>query len=226
MSLQVAVQMDPIERVNIEADTTFMLMLEAQARGHGLFIYAADKLALDDGRVLARGRAANLRSVAGDHHTVGDVELRDLSEFDVVLMRQDPPFDLAYITATYFLEKIHPATLVVNNPAEVRNAPEKLFVTGFPGLQPPTLVSADAEALHDFHAKHGDMVLKPLYGGAGSGVVKLKADDPNLDALLELHAMIGREPVIAQKFIPAVSAGDKRILLVDGEPIGDRKSVV
>jgi glutathione synthase len=220
MPLQVAIQMDPIERVNIDADTTFFLMLEAQTRGHGLFIYAADKLALDDGRVLARGRSANLRAVKGDHHTPGEVEVRDLSDFDVVLMRQDPPFDLAYITATYFLEKIHPATLVVNNPAEVRNAPEKLFVTGFPGLQPPTLITSDAEALHDFHARHGDMVLKPLYGGAGSGVVKLRAGDPNLDALLELHAMIGREPVIGQKFIPAVSAGDKRILLIDGEPIG------
>ena len=220
MPLQVAIQMDPIERVNIDSDTTFLLMLEAQARGHGLFIYAADKLALDDGRVLARGRSANLRAVKGDHHTSGDVEVRDLSEFDVILMRQDPPFDMAYITATYFLETIHPATLVVNNPTEVRNAPEKIFVTGFPGLQPPTLITLDAEALHDFHAKHGDIVLKPLYGGAGSGVVKLKAGDPNLDALLELHAMIGREPVIAQKFIPAVSAGDKRILLVDGEPIG------
>jgi glutathione synthase len=197
-----------------------MLMLEAQTRGHGLFIYAADKLALDDGRVLARGRSANLRAAKGDHHTSGDVEVRDLSEFDVILMRQDPPFDMAYITATYFLETIHPATLVVNNPTEVRNAPEKIFVTGFPGLQPPTLITLDAEALHDFHAKHGDIVLKPLYGGAGSGVVKLRAGDPNLDALLELHAMIGREPVIAQKFIPAVSAGDKRILLVDGEPVG------
>ena len=220
MSLKVAVQMDPLERVNIETDTTFMLMLEAQTRGHGLFVYAPEKLALDDGRVLARGRTVNLRAVKGDHHSVGDVEVRDLSEVDVVLMRQDPPFDLAYITATYFLEKIHPATLVVNNPAEVRNAPEKLFVTGFPGLQPPTLITADAEALHEFHARHGDMVLKPLHGGAGSGVVMLKAGDPNLDALLELHAMIGREPVIAQKFIPAVSKGDKRILLVDGEPVG------
>jgi glutathione synthase len=170
--------------------------------------------------VLARGRSANLRAVKGDHHSPGDVEVRDLSEFDVVLMRQDPPFDMAYITATYFLEKLHPATLVVNNPTEVRNAPEKIFVTGFPGLQPPTLITSDAEALHDFHLRHGDMVLKPVYGGAGSGVVKLRAGDPNLDALLELHAMIGREPVIAQKFIPAVSAGDKRILLVDGEPIG------
>jgi len=220
MPLQVAVQMDPLERVNIETDTTFFLMLEAQTRGHGLFVYAPDKLSLDDGRVLARGRTANLRAVKGDHHTVGDIEVRDLAEFDVVLMRQDPPFDLAYITGTYFLEKIHPATLVVNNPAEVRNAPEKLFVTGFPGLQPPTLISGDVEALHDFHQRHGDMVLKPLYGGAGSGVVRLKADDPNLDALLELHALIGREPVIAQKFIPAVSKGDKRILLVDGEPVG------
>jgi glutathione synthase len=212
--------MDPIERVNIESDSTFLLMLEAQTRGHGLFIYAADKLALDDGRVLARGRSANLRAVKGDHHTPGEVEVRDLSDFDVVLMRQDPPFDMAYITATYFLEKIHPATLVVNNPAEVRNAPEKIFVTDFPGLQPPTLITLDAEALRDFHALHGDIVLKPLYGGAGSGVVKLRAGDPNLDALLELHAMIGREAVIAQKFIAAVSAGDKRILLVDGEPIG------
>jgi glutathione synthase len=220
MPLQVAIQMDPIERVNIDADTTFLLMLEAQARGHGLFIYGADKLALDDGRVLARGRSASLRALKGDHHSSGEVEVRDLSDFDVVLMRQDPPFDLAYITATYFLEKIHPATLVVNNPAEVRNAPEKLFVTGFPGLQPPTLITSDAEALHDFHDRHGDMVLKPLYGGGGSGVVKLRAGDPNLDALLELHAMIGREPVIAQQFIPAVSAGDKRILLVAGEPIG------
>jgi glutathione synthase len=220
MPLQVAVQMDPLERVNIEADTTFMLMLEAQTRGHGLFVYSADRLALDDGRVLARGRATNIRAVKGDHHTLGDYEVRDLSEFDVVLMRQDPPFDMAYITATYLLEKLHPVTLVVNNPMEVRNAPEKLFVTGFPGLQPPTLITSDPEALHDFHQRHGDMVLKPLYGGAGSGVVKLKAHDPNLDALLELHAMISREPVIAQKFIPAVSAGDKRIILVDGDPIG------
>jgi glutathione synthase len=138
----------------------------------------------------------------------------------VVLMRQDPPFDMAYITATHFLETIHPKTLVVNNPLEVRNAPEKLFVTGFPGVQPPTLITGDADAIYDFRARHGDIVLKPLYGGGGSGVVRLAKDDPNLDALLELHAMIGREPVIAQKFIPAVSKGDKRVLLVDGEPVG------
>jgi glutathione synthase len=196
------------------------MMLEAQLRGHALWVYTPERLSLEDGRVFARGRPLNIRAVKGDHHKVGDWEVRDLSEMDVVLMRQDPPFDMAYITATHFLETIHPRTLVVNNPLEVRNAPEKLFVTGFPGVQPPTLVTADAEAIYDFRARHGDIVLKPLYGGGGSGVVRLAKDDPNLDALLELHAMIGREPVIAQKFIPAVSKGDKRVILVDGEPIG------
>jgi glutathione synthase len=220
MPLQVAVQMNPVDGINIETDTTFMLMLEAQTRGHGLWIYEPERLALDDGRVVARGKAANLRAVKGDHHRLGNAEIRDLAEFDVVLMRQDPPFDMAYLTATYFLDRLHPATLVVNNPAEVRNAPEKLLVTTFRGLHPPTLITPDADALHDFHARHGDIVLKPLYGGAGSGVVKLAAGDPNLDAILELHAMIGREAVIAQKFIPAVSRGDKRILIVDGEPVG------
>lgn len=220
MSLKVAVQMDPVEGINIETDSTFFMMLEAQLRGHALWVYTPDKLSLDEGRVLGRGRAINVQAVKGDHHRVGEHEVRDMSEFDVVLMRQDPPFDMAYITATHFLEKIHPKTLVVNNPAEVRNAPEKLFVTDFPGVQPPTLITSDIEAIYDFRARHGDMVLKPLYGGGGSGVVRLKADDPNLDALLELHAMIGREQVIAQKFIPAVSKGDKRVLLVDGEPVG------
>jgi glutathione synthase len=220
MPLKVAIQMDPIEGINIETDTTFAMMLEAQTRGHGLWVYQPDRLSLEDGRVTARGRALNLRAVVGDHHKVGNLEVRDLAEFDVVLMRQDPPFDMAYVTATHFLETIHPATLVVNNPSEVRNAPEKLFVTGFPGLQPPTLITGDPEAIYDFRARHGDMVLKPLYGGGGSGVVRLKPDDPNLDALLELHAMISREQVIAQKFVPAVSKGDKRILLVDGEPVG------
>jgi len=220
MSLKVAIQMDPIEGINIETDTTFFLMLEAQLRGHALWVYTPERLAFEDGKVRARGRALNLQAVKDDHHRVGEWESRDLAEMDVVLMRQDPPFDMAYITATHFLETIHPRTLVVNNPLEVRNAPEKLFVTGFPGVQPPTLVTGDPEAIYDFRARHGDIVLKPLYGGGGSGVVRLTADDPNLDALLELHAMIGREPVIAQKFIPAVSKGDKRILLIDGEPIG------
>jgi glutathione synthase len=220
MPLQVAIQMDPIEAVNIETDTTFMLMLEAQRRGHGLWVYAPERLALEDGRVTARGRALSLRDIKGDHFSVGDLEARDLSALDVILMRQDPPFDMAYITAAHLLETLHPAVLVVNNPAEVRSAPEKLFVTAFPGLQPPTLITRDAAAIEDFRARHGDMILKPLYGGAGSGVVRLRPDDPNLDALLELHAMIGREPVVAQKFIPAVAKGDKRILLVDGEPVG------
>jgi glutathione synthase len=220
MSLRVAIQMDPIEGINIETDTTFFLMLEAQARGHALWVYTPERLAFEDGKVRARGRTLSLQAVKGDHHRVGEWETFDLSEMDVVLMRQDPPFDMAYITATHFLETIHPGTLVVNNPLEVRNAPEKLFVTGFPGVQPPTLITGDPETIYDFRARHGDIVLKPLYGGGGSGVVRLTADDPNLDALLELHAMIGREPVIAQKFIPAVSKGDKRILLVDGEPVG------
>lgn len=220
MTLQVAVQMDPVEGINIHSDTTFLMMETAQERGHALWVYTPDRIALEDGKVLARGRPLTLRRSLGDHFTAGDLERRELSDFDVVLMRQDPPFDMAYITATHFLEKIHPQTLVVNNPAEVRNAPEKLFVTGFEGVQPPSLITSDIDAVYDFRARHGDMVLKPLYGGGGSGVARLKADDPNLDALLELHAMISREPVIAQKFLPAVAKGDKRILLVDGEPVG------
>ena len=221
MPLKVAVQMDPVEGINIETDTTFMMMMEAQSRGHGLWVYTPDKLSLEDGRVRARGRPITLRAQRGDHVTAGAMETLDLAdEVDVVLMRQDPPFDMAYITATHQLERVHPGTLVVNDPAEVRNAPEKLFVTGFPGVQPPTLVTLDAQAIYDFREKHGDIVLKPLYGGGGSGVVKLKADDPNLDALLELHAMIGREPLVAQAFVPAVVKGDKRILLVDGAPVG------
>ena len=220
MHLKVAVQMDPLEAVKIEGDTTFLMMLTAQARGHALFVYTPDKLALEDGKVMARGRSVTVQAVKGAHATFGDWEVRDLAGEDVVLLRQDPPFDMAYITSTHFLDAIHPKTLVVNNPTEVRNAPEKLFVTTFPGVQPPTLITSDAEAIYAFRAKHGDIVLKPLYGGGGSGVARLLADDPNLDALLELHTMISREPVIAQKFIPAVSKGDKRILLVDGEPVG------
>ena len=220
MALKVAIQMDPVAGINIDTDTTFLMMETAQARGHSLWVYEPDKLSLEEGRVYARGRSLTVRRVVGDHFTAGPVERREMTDFDVVLMRQDPPFDMAYITATHFLEKIHPRTLVVNNPAEVRNAPEKLFVTDFPGVQPPTLVTSDIEAIYDFRSRHGDMVLKPLYGGGGSGVVRLKADDPNLDALLELHGMISREQVIAQKFLPAVSKGDKRVLLVDGEPVG------
>jgi glutathione synthase len=221
MSLRVAVQMDPVLGINIETDTTFLMMWEAQARGHRLWFYTPDKLSMEDGRVFARAQPLTLTKTQGAHAELGETVLLDMKDdVDVVLMRQDPPFDMAYITATHFLEKVHPHTLVVNNPAEVRNAPEKLFVTDFPGVQPPTLITSDHQAIYDFRARHGDIVLKPLYGGGGSGVARLLADDPNLDALLELHAMIGREQVIAQKFVPAVSKGDKRILLVHGEPVG------
>ena len=219
--LKVAIQMDPVETVNIEGDTTFMQAITAQARGHALWVYDVKTLALEDGRLSCRARPVTLRPVAGDHVTFGDWTTLDLAEdADVILMRQDPPFDMAYVTATYLLETVHPKTLVVNDPAEVRNAPEKLFATRFKGLQPPTMISGDPAALADFHARHGDVVLKPLHGAAGSGVVRLKAGDPNLDALVEIHAGVSRDPLVIQKFIPAVSAGDKRIILVDGEPVG------
>lgn len=220
MSLKVAIQMDPIEGINIATDTSFMMMMEAQARGHSLWIYQPQHLSQLDGRIFARGRSAVLRDEVGNHCKMGPMQTVDLSEMDVVLMRQDPPFDMAYITATHFLERIHPKTLVVNNPSEVRNAPEKLFVTGFEGLQPPTLITSDEEAIFAFRDQHKDIVLKPLYGGGGSGVARLRADDQNLEALLELHQAISREPVIAQAFLPAVEKGDKRVLLVDGEPVG------
>lgn len=220
MPLKVAVQMDPIEGINIEADTTFLMMESAQARGHSLFVYLTETLAMEDGRVFARGRDVSVQRVNGDHARLGDPRRVELSEFDVVLMRQDPPFDMHYIDATFFLEAIHPKTLVVNNPAEVRSAPEKIFVTKFPGLQPPTLITWDRETIRDFRARHGDVVLKPLNGKGGSGVTRHLADDPNFDALLEIHAELAREPVIVQKFLPSVTKGDKRILLVDGEPVG------
>ena len=220
MSLQVAVQMDPIEGINIEADTTFLMMEQAQARGHRLFVYTTDTLALEDGRAFARGRDVTVQRVKGDHARLGDWRRTELTEFDVILLRQDPPFDMNYIDSTFFLEKVHPKTLVVNDPVEVRNAPEKLFVTDFPDLQPPTLITADREAIADFRKRHGDVVLKPLNGRGGSGVTRHLADDPNLEALLEIHAELSREPVILQKFLPSVTKGDKRILLVGGEAVG------
>jgi glutathione synthase len=206
--------------VKVATDTTFMMMLEAQARGHRLWTYQPQMLALDEGRLTARARAVEVKPVQGEHARQRDPEALDLAEVDVVLMRQDPPFDMAYVTATHLLEAVHPRTLVVNDPAEVRNAPEKLFVLGFPDLTPPTLITRDPQAIADFRRRHGDIVLKPLYFGGGSGVARLKADDSNLDALLELHGQLGREPVIAQAFIPAVVKGDKRVLLVDGKPVG------
>ena len=219
--LKVAIQMDPIEAVNIESDTTFMLAMSAQEHGHKLWVHDFRTLALEDGRLFCRARPITLRQTHGDHVTFGEETKLDLgADIDVILMRQDPPFDMAYVTATYLLESVHPKTLVVNDPAEVRSAPEKLLVTRFPGLTPPTLISSDPVALNDFHRRHGDVVLKPLHGAAGSGVVRLKADDPNLDALVEIHATGSRDPLVIQKFIPAVSKGDKRIILVDGEPVG------
>ncbi|MFI4966742.1 MAG: glutathione synthase [Caulobacterales bacterium] len=220
MSLKVAVQMDPIEGINIGGDTTFLMMETAQARGHSLFVYTPDTLAMEDGRVFARGRDISVRRRVGDHATLGEPRVVELAGFDVILLRQDPPFDMHYIDTTFFLQVVHPKTLVVNDPKEVRNAPEKLFVTQFPGLQPPTLITSDPLAIADFRVRHGDIVLKPLNGKGGSGVTRHLADDPNLATLLELHAQIVREPVIVQKFLPAVARGDKRILLVDGEPAG------
>ncbi|WP_372781346.1 glutathione synthase [Phenylobacterium sp.] len=220
MSLKVAVQMDPIEGINIGGDTTFLMMETAQARGHSLFVYTADTLALEDGRAFARGREVTVKRALGDHATLGDYRRVELTEFDVILLRQDPPFDMHYIDTTFFLEVAHPKTLVVNDPVSVRNAPEKLFVTLFPQLQPPTLISSDSAAIAEFRARHGDVVLKPLNGKGGSGVTRHLADDPNFATLLELHAQIVREPVIVQKFLPSVTKGDKRILLVDGEAVG------
>ncbi|MFI4950841.1 MAG: glutathione synthase [Caulobacterales bacterium] len=220
MSLKVAVQMDPIEGINIEGDTTFLMMEQAQARGHSLFVYLTGTLAMEDGRVFAGGRDVTVQRKKGDHARLGPYRRVELSEFDVILLRQDPPFDMHYIDTTFFLEVVHPKTLVVNDPVEVRNAPEKLLVTKFPGLQPPTLITSDPEAIADFRARHGDVVLKPLNGKGGSGVTRHLADDPNMAAMLELHGQIAREPVIVQKFLPSVTRGDKRILLVDGEAVG------
>ncbi|SIS68208.1 glutathione synthase [Phaeovulum vinaykumarii] len=218
--LKVAIQMDPIGPVDIDADSTFRIALEAQARGHALFYYTPDRLFFREGRVLARGWPLELRRQRGDHFTLGAEAEVDLSTFDVVWLRQDPPFDMAYITTTHLLERIHPATLVVNDPAWVRNAPEKLSVLDFPDLTPPTLVARDLDTIRAFRAEHGDIILKPLYGNGGAGVFRLSATDRNLASLHELFTGFSREPLIAQKFIPAVEAGDKRIILIDGEPIG------
>ena len=220
MALKVAIQMDPISGINPRSDTSFLMALNAQARGHRLWTYQPDRLALEGNRVTARGRSLEVRDGQTPAVGEGEIEILELAEFDVVLMRQDPPFDLAYITATHILEHIHPSTLVVNDPASVRNAPEKLLVTHFPGVQPPTLVTRDMDAILDFRGRYPDMILKPLYGGGGSGVARLKPDDSNLDAMLELHFAISRDPVICQAFLPAVTKGDKRILIVDGEPVG------
>ena len=219
-TLRVAVQMDPIASINIDGDSTFALMLEAQARGHALWHYHVRDLALAGGRVLAHAQPVEVRRVKGDHFTLGAPVELDLGQVDVVLMRQDPPFDMAYITATHILEHIHPKTLVVNDPASVRNAPEKLFVTHFPDLMPETLISADIRQIRRFRDKHGDIILKPLFGNGGAGVFHVKPEDPNLNALLEMFTERSREPLVVQRYVPDVRKGDKRIILVDGVAMG------
>jgi glutathione synthase len=220
MSLLVAVQMDPIERINIRGDSTFALMLEAQARGHQLAYYTPDRMALVDGALFATVQAVAVRDEEGNHFTLGEEKRVDLSGFDVILMRQDPPFDLAYISSTHMLERVQPRTLVVNDPAHVRNAPEKVFVTLFPELMPPTVVTRDLAEIKAFRAEHGDIVMKPLYGKGGDAVFRLSAEDLNFGSLYDLFANIFREPWVVQKYLPAVRYGDKRIILVDGEFAG------
>jgi glutathione synthase len=220
MTLNVAVQMDHIAGISIAGDSTFALMLEAERRGHTLFHYTPDRLAMRDGRVEARVEPVKVRDLKGDHFSLGPAEVADLSGMDVVLLRQDPPFDMAYITTTHLLERIHPATLVVNDPAHVRNAPEKLFVTEFPNLMPPTLITRDAEEIRRFRREHGDIIIKPLYGNGGAGVFRITEGDQNLTALLEIFATAFREAHVVQRYLPAVRKGDKRIILIDGELAG------
>lgn len=220
MSLNVAIQMDPIEAIDITADSTFRLAEEAQARGHALFYYTPDQLYWDGGKVMARGWPLTVRRQQGDHFELGEMQDVDLAGFDVVWLRQDPPFDMGYITTTHLLERLHPKTLVVNDPFWVRNFPEKLLVLQFPDLIPPTMIARDLDTIRRFKDTHGDIILKPLYGNGGAGVFRLDPNDRNLSSLHELFTGISREPLIAQKFLPDVSNGDKRVILVDGEPVG------
>ena len=220
MALKVAVQMDHIASINIQGDSTFALLLEAQRRGHALFHYTPDRMAMRDGAVFAAVEPLTVKDEAGAHFTLGARERIPLTEMDVVLMRQDPPFDMAYVTATHLLERIHPKTLVVNDPGHVRNAPEKIFVTEFPDLMPPTLISRDLAEIKAFRAEFGDVVMKPLYGNGGAAVFRLTADDLNFGSLYDLFSATFREPWVIQRFLPAVKHGDKRIILVDGEAAG------
>jgi glutathione synthase len=220
MGLSVAVQMDPIERINIRGDSTFALLLEAQARGHALAYYTPERLALRDGRVFTTVHALKVQDREGSHFALGDARRVELSDFDVVLLRQDPPFDLAYIATTHLLERVQPKTLVVNDPANVRNAPEKVFVTLFPDLMPPTLITRDLDEIRQFRAEHGDIVMKPLYGCGGAAVFRLAREDANFGSLYDLFAAMFKEPWVVQLYLPAVKQGDKRIILVDGEFAG------
>ncbi|WP_370202513.1 glutathione synthase [Salipiger bermudensis] len=218
--MKIAFQMDPIGPIDINADSTFRLAEEAQARGHELYYYLPDHLSFQEGRIMARARTLKVKRVQGDHAELGPLQLIDLSEVDVVWLRQDPPFDMHYITTTHLLERLVPDTLVVNDPFWVRNSPEKLLVLNFPELTPPTTVARDLETLREFKAKHGDIILKPLYGNGGAGVFRLDENDRNLSSLYELFTGFSREPLIVQKYLPAVTKGDKRVILVDGEPVG------
>ena len=220
MALKVAVQMDPIETIDISGDSTFAQMLEAQNRGHELFVYHPDSLALENGRLAASGRTISVRDEKGDHFQVLDEKTVHLNDYDVVLMRQDPPFDMHYITVSHLLEQIHPETLVVNDPAHVRNAPEKLFILDYPQFMPPTIITRDIEQLRSFRAEHKDIIVKPLYGNGGAGVFRLTPEDQNFASLVEMFHDSFREPFIAQKFLSDVRQGDKRIILVDGEVAG------
>src|SRR6201982_1061538 len=220
MKLNVAVQMDPIARINIRGDSTFALLLEAQKRGHGLSYYTPDKLSQVGDDIVAPVQTLTVRDEPGNHFTLGEPKRTSLRAFDVVLLRQDPPFDLHYITTTHLLERIHPKTLVVNDPAAVRNAPEKMFVMEFPELMPPTLITRDLAEIKAFRAEHGDIVMKPLYGKGGEAVSRLAREDLNFGSLYDLFTTTFREQWVVQKFLPAVKDGDKRILLVDGEFAG------
>ncbi|NNK77703.1 MAG: glutathione synthase [Litoreibacter sp.] len=218
--MKVAIQMDPIDAIDIDADSSFRIAEEAQARGHELFYYTPDKLKYSEGHVLANGWPLSVRRVKGDHFALGAQTEIDLADWDVVWLRQDPPFDMGYITTTHLLDRVHPDTLVVNDPTWVRNWPEKLKVLDYPDLTPPTAIARDIEALKAFKAKHGDIILKPLYGNGGAGVFRLDPNDRNINSLHELFTGFSREPLIVQKFLPDVAKGDKRIILVDGEPVG------
>ena len=220
MKLNVAVQMDPIARINIRGDSTFALLLEAQKRGHAISYYTPDKLSLRGNDLVAPVQRLSVRDQDGDHFTLGEARREQLAAFDVILLRQDPPFDLAYITSTHFLERIHPKTLVVNNPASVRNAPEKIFVMDFPELMPPTLISRDLDEINTFRAEHGAVVMKPLHGHGGAAVFRILAQDMNFGSLYDMFSVTFREPWVIQRFLPEVKHGDKRIILVDGEFAG------
>ncbi len=220
MSLAVAIQMDPLESVDIDADSSFVLALEAQRRGHGLYHYGPRDLAYKQGRIVARARPFEVRREKGNHVTFGVAEHIDLATLDVVLMRQDPPFNLNYISATHLLDRIHPETLVINDPHSVRNAPEKLFVTHFAELMPPTLITYDIADIRAFRAEHGDIIVKPLYGNGGAGIFLIKKDDQNLSSLVETFRSFIDEPLMVQRYLPEIKAGDKRIILIDGKPVG------